>query len=42
MVESRQNGRCISCKEPITRDHAVISKGDQEVIITKIALKSII
>ena len=27
MVESRQSGRCISCKEPITKDHAVVSRG---------------
>jgi hypothetical protein len=27
MVESRQNRRCISCKELITKDHVVVSRG---------------
>jgi len=27
MVELKQNGRCISCKQPITEDHTVLSRG---------------
>ncbi len=27
MVELKQNGRCISCKELITKDHAAVSSG---------------
>jgi hypothetical protein len=27
LVELKQNGRCISCKKPITKDHAVVTRG---------------
>ena len=27
LVELKQNGRCISCKQRITKDHAVVTRG---------------
>jgi len=37
MIEIKQNGLCISCGGRITRDHAVVSSGNQDTTIINIA-----
>jgi hypothetical protein len=36
MIEIKQNGLCVSCKERITPIHAIVSSGDPDITIIKI------
>jgi hypothetical protein len=36
MIEIKQNGLCVSCKERVTPNHAIVSSGDPDITIIKI------